>query len=65
MYEKFKVPINTSACAVCSFETREGNCRKPLTKKKLIKKDKDSRKCFSIGEAYRYIQTTRLKERRF
>lgn len=65
MYEKFKVPINTSACAVCSFEKGDGTCRKSLTNKNSIKKDKDSRKCFSIREAYRYIPTTRLKERRF
>ena len=65
MYEKFKAPINTSACAVCSFEKGDGSCRKPLTNRNLIKKDKDSRKCFGIGEAYRYIPTTRLKERRF
>ncbi len=65
MYEKFKVPINTSACAVCSFEKGEGNCSKPLVNKNLIKKDKDPKKCFSIREAYRYILTTRLKERRF
>lgn len=65
MYEKFKVPINTSACAVCSFEKGDGSCRKPLMNKNLIKKDKDSRKCFSIREAYRHIPTTRLKERRF
>ena len=65
MYEKFKVPINTSACAVCSFGKGEGNCRKPLTNKNLIKKDKDPRRCSNIGEAYRYIPITRLKERRF
>ena len=65
MYEKFKVLINTSACAVCSFEKGEGDCRKSSVNKNLIKKDKDSRKCFSIREAYRYIPTTRLKERRF
>ena len=65
MYEKFKVPINTSACAVCSFEKGEGSCGKPLTNRNLIKKDKDHKKCFSIREAYRYIPTTRLKERRF
>ena len=65
MYEKFKVHINTSACAVCSFEKGEGSCRKPLTNRNLIKKDKDHKKCFSIREAYRYIPTTRLKERRF
>ena len=65
MYEKFKAPINDLACAVCSFEKGDGSCRKPLTNRNLIKKDKDSRKCFSIGEAYRYIPTTRLKERRF
>ena len=40
MYEKFKVPINTSACAVCSFEKGEGNCRKPLT----------NRNSFLLGE---------------
>ena len=65
MYEKFKVPINTSACAVCSFEKGDGNCRKPLISPNSIKKDKEPRKCFSIREAYRYIPTTRLKERRF
>ena len=65
MYEKFKVPFDTSVCAVCSFEKGEGSCRKPLTNRNLIKKDKDHKKCFSIREAYRYIPTTRLKERRF
>lgn len=65
MYEKFKVPINTLACTVCSFEKGESTCRKPLVNQNLIKKDKDSRKCLSIREAYRYIPTTRLKERRF
>ena len=65
MYEKFKVPFNISVCAVCSFEKGDGNCRKPSINKNLIKKDKDSRKCFSIREAYRYMPTTRLKERRF
>ena len=65
MYEKFKVTINDFACAVCSFEKGEGSCRKPSINKNLIKKDKDSRKCVSIREAYRYIPTTRLKERRF
>ena len=65
MYEKLKVPFNTSACAVCSFEKGEGNCRKPLTNRNLIKKDKDHKKCVSIREAYCYIPTTRLKERRF
>ena len=65
MYEKFKVPINTLACTVCSFYKGERSCRKPSVNKNLIKKDKDSRKCLSIREAYRYIPTTRLKERRF
>lgn len=65
MYEKFKVPFNTLACEVCSFEKGDVTCRKPSINKNLIKKDKDSRKCVSIREAYRYIPTTRLKERRF
>ena len=65
MYEKFIVPINDSACEVCSFEKGDRSCGKPQMNKNLIKKDKDSRKCFSIREAYRYIPITRLKERRF
>ena len=65
MYEKFKVPFNTLACTVCSFEKGDVTCRKSSVNKNLIKKDKDSKKCVSIREAYRYIPTTRLKERRF
>ena len=65
MYEKFKVPFDISACAVCSFEKGASDCRKSSVNKNLIKKDKDSSKCFTIREAYRYIPTTRLKERRF